>query len=359
MHVARSLMAIKNITQAVKMAEIDDVVTGFGLLNEAFADCSKDVYKGFIDQGLLLVRQNLGPDTAVYVSDLFKEPLFNDGEWWLDAKLHNNTYLDSHFYQVFDEGLRELSPRQHIAFACERFKTRTTACCYEDAPNNTIPSHGVSRMVGEWSASFDILPGQMVYEIMKGISIDGYAPHFNRTLTKKRQEFLRHFVEAQIVTYEAADVGVSNAWFYWTAKMEGGAFAEWDYLRGIREGWVPHLALPEESSESIYGSCYDILLDTSDDEDILEIFPDPKDAPNDTHPVYIDDDVVLSHGMSLYSPYGKDENEDHGWLPTDHPKHNLLVLIVCFVIAGLLGFAVYKRSKRSKYTRVSDTEVVV
>jgi hypothetical protein len=30
---------------------------------------------------------------------------------------------------------------------------------------------------------------------------------------------------------------LGRGWFYWSLKMEGGAFIEWDFLRGVREGW--------------------------------------------------------------------------------------------------------------------------
>lgn len=55
---------------------------------------------------------------------------------------------------------------------------------------------------------------------MKGIATAGEAPYFNRTLSEARKKFLKHFVEAQMVTYEAADVGVSSGWFYGTLKTE-------------------------------------------------------------------------------------------------------------------------------------------
>lgn len=55
---------------------------------------------------------------------------------------------------------------------------------------------------------------------MKGIATDGEAPYFNRTISKARGNFLKHFVEAQMVTFEAANVGVSSGWFFWTLKTE-------------------------------------------------------------------------------------------------------------------------------------------
>ena len=103
-----------------------------------------------------------------------------------------------------------------------------------------------------------------------------------------------------MVVYEAKNVGVSRGWFYWTFKVEGGAFAEWDYLRGIREGWVPKTERGIASVDQ-FGSCEDIIFKTEDDVSIVHEFPDPKSFPEGVNwqGVAIDDDVVVSHGQSL------------------------------------------------------------
>ncbi len=44
--------------------------------------------------------------------------------------------------------------------------------------------------------------------------IIGTAPEFDRQISLERQAFLRNFVEAQMVTYESVDTGVSSGWFY-------------------------------------------------------------------------------------------------------------------------------------------------
>ena len=74
-------------------------------------------------------------------------------------------------------------------------------------------------------------------------------------------------VKAQMVVYEAEKTGVSSGWFYWTLKTEGGAFAEWNFLLGARQGWIPDL--PEDntvSAESLYGTCEKIAENTNDNE---------------------------------------------------------------------------------------------
>ena len=151
--------------------------------------------------------------------DMFQSWRFNNG-WWTDEDIHYNTYLDSHPYHVFFEKGRAFTPRQHIAYVCRHNHEDIMGCCYEDAPNNTIPSKGISRIVGEWSGAYDSLPTAMAPYIMKTIAATGVAPHLNRTLSPARIKFVRNFVEAQMVAYEAKSEGVSSGWLFWNFKME-------------------------------------------------------------------------------------------------------------------------------------------
>lgn len=376
-HVERSLQAIRDITAAAVRDQIDDVVTGFGLINEPFKDCHRDTVDKFMQDGLQVVHDTLGPYTAVYVSDLFLAKTFNDGKWWLDAEKYNNTYLDSHYYQVFAEQPRALSPRQHIGYVCQNEYRDVVSCCYEhhkhdllhlfrpqtSPSRNKAPSQGVQRMVGEWSAAYDTLPVAMLNTIMDGIAVSGVAPHLHRRMSDARKEFLGNFVQAQMVAYEAAATGTSGAWFYWTLKMEGGAFAEWDFLRGVREGWIPAIPAPDVSSESVHGTCYDILLRTDDDMDIVEEFPDPITLdPNNWQGVDIDDDVVVSHGASLLDNNGG--RHGHQAMNGQHGHgffHWFLFLTVA--LTAMVSFRYYskRRSKMQQYSSIEtvDSNIVV
>jgi hypothetical protein len=218
---------------------------------------------------------------------------------------------------VFAEQPRALSPKQHIAYVCSKNARDTESCCYNDYENdsdkrvpgkfNHQPSQGISRVIGEWSAAFDILPAEKLWTVMQGIRTNGQALEMERVIPKERQEFLKHFVQAQMVTYEAASKGVSRGWFYWTLKMEGGAFAEWDFLRGVKEGWIPTLPSPSKSSEDLYGTCRDIADRTTDDMSIIHEFPIAKDVlpeNNNWQAVSIDDDYVVSHANSIAAKKG-------------------------------------------------------
>ena len=220
------------------------------------------------------------------------------------------SYAQSHTFNivsVFAEEPRALSPRQHIAYVCRKNQRDTVACCYDqsnatDNKPSSVPAEGISRIIGEWSAAFDTLVSSKLDSVMASIADHQVALEMDRVLSPERQDFLKNFVQSQMVTYEAAPVGVSRGWFFWTLKMEGGAFAEWDFMRGLQEGWIPPIPKPNVSSVDLYGTCEHILLGTKDDASILAIFPDPSTLPkhlNNWQGVNIDDDLVVSHGESL------------------------------------------------------------
>jgi len=292
-NVVRSLDTVESIVKAIRRDGIEDVVTGFGPLNEPFKDCDRRVTRAFWNDSFNIIRGTF-PDMAVYIGDLFNATTWNDGYW--TSEKYQNTYLDSHYFHVFAEEPRALSPRQHIAFVCRKQARDTNSCCYQDFPINRVPSTGISRVIGEWSVSFDTLPADKLDQIMDSIASTGQAFEFNRQISRPRQMFLKNFAEAQIVTYEASNVGVSSGWFYWTFKMEGGAFSEWDFLRGIQDGWIPTLLPPTKPSQTVYGTCIDIMLRTNDDMSIIHTFPDIDEDEGNWQGVAITDDLVVNHG---------------------------------------------------------------
>ena len=356
-HVQRTLDVLDQITRRIAAeGYAGDVVTGFGLLNEPFKDCDRAVYEAFLEQGLDTVRGNLGPDTAVYVSDMFLAKTFHHhNHWWKNINSnnrYNHTYLDSHYYHVFAQEPRALSPRQHIAYVCQNEYRDVISCCGNN--NNNAASGGVQRLVGEWSAAVDKLPAALLDAIMESIATTGMAPQLDRQLSAQRADFLRHFAAAQMVSYERGAQG----WFYWTAKMEGGAFAEWDYLRAVRNGWFPKVpADPAVAAEELHGSCYDIIFQTNDTMDVIHEFPDPDSLPVNHWPVVIDDDVVLSHGDSLLNVNG------HYMEPQRYGRGGLVTYSL-WILAGLFAGALWRffycgqgiRNRRKEYTEIATDE---
>ena len=73
-----------------------------------------------------------------------------------------------------------------------------------------------------------------------------------------------------------------------------------DFTRGLKEGWIPKIPEKNVASTDLYGSCYDIIFRTSNDDSFVHEFPDPSSLNLDNWQGYeIDDDVVRSHGHSL------------------------------------------------------------
>ena len=168
-----------------------------------------------------------------------------------------------------------------------------------------------------------------------------------------------------MVAWEGGGVG----WFYWNFKMEGGAFAEWDFLRGVREGWIPTLE-PSVRAEDAFGTCESIIFKTDDSMDIVDTFPDPTKLAPDWQSVEADDDVVVSHGQSLGSTQPSMESRSRtpllSPLPAplhDYPSKGLMIGALCAV-----GFALFAakivRSRQSRfnsgvYARIPEAEIKV
>ena len=110
--------------------------------------------------------------------------------------------------------------------------------------------------------------------------------------------------------------------------FRGGALAEWDFLRGIEEGWMPQLPDPTVASEDLYGSCYQIYNRTNDDYNlIVEEYPDPRTLDWREYQGWdATDDFVLSDPTIPRTSYGPRPWYTH-WV--------FLALVVC--VGLLLG----------------------
>jgi len=235
-NVQRSLDVLLEVSVALKEADVLDVVTGFGLLNEPFGDCNKHVYRKFLEDGITIIRRMLGDEIHIFMSDLFQASLFNDGIFGRNPHFFNNTFLDSHYYNIFAPTVRTFSPQEHVEHVCHPDEGENVLdCCYADTPANTVPIvDGTKRIVTEFTGAFDAMPGEVLKVIMKGIHEHGTAPLMDRQLSDERKSFLTKFIEAQLVTFEAADVqGLAYGWFYWNFKTEGGAYIEWDFCKSL------------------------------------------------------------------------------------------------------------------------------
>lgn len=343
-NVARTVEIVRDIAHGLVEDDLLDVVTGFGLLNEPFPDCDRTVLETYYNDGLAAVRDIVGPDISVFVSDSFHADTWNNG-FWTDPETHSNTYLDTHPYHVFFEAGRAFSPRQHIEYVCQYNTRDVLNCCYEDAPNNTVVSKGISRIIGEWSAAVDTLPTELEIAIMNHIAANGTALMLDREMTPDRKKFLKNFVEAQMVAYEEAQVGTSSGHIYWNFKMEGRAFLEWDFLSGVEEGWIPHYPQPNVSSVDLFGSCYDIIYRTNDSYALVDEYPNPKDLDWTAWQGWsVDDDFVVNDGKIVIQHR------------MDTFPIGILVCILAFSLVAFRRIWV-QRKRREGYTEVITSQI--
>jgi glucan 1,3-beta-glucosidase len=101
-NVQRTVDILTDIAHGIVEEGLEDVVTGFGVLNEPFVDCDPDIVRNYYNNALTILRSLLGDHVSVFVGDTFRSYRFND-QFWIDAETHHDTYLDSHPYHVFFE----------------------------------------------------------------------------------------------------------------------------------------------------------------------------------------------------------------------------------------------------------------
>jgi glucan 1,3-beta-glucosidase len=187
--------------------------------------------------------------------------------------------------------------------------------------------------------------GLLVHLQMNFIFVRGGAFQFDRTLSEGRQAFLRNYVEAQIANFEGSSF---SGWFFWNFKVEGGTFAEWDFLRGLREGWVPKLPEPDVSAADVYGSCFEILFRT--DDNITNVIDEFPDTPPDIDGLF-NDDIVTSHGTKMRKVFGK-------WYDYRHKAFKVEIqntwVAAFFLVAGFIMYKRMKGQKKSSYTKIPE-----
>lgn len=253
----RTLDAIGALSRAIRVENLN--VKGVGLLNEPASAVNYTTLLTYYDQAYEVVRQTLGDSVAVYIGDNFKPTDFN---WfWIhddDSVNTTNTYLDSHIYACFVDDLRAMTPREHIYQVCVFERSHINSCCWEDTPPHPTQ---LMRFVGEWTAAYDQTPMP---------ETESAFPD-SRPLTDQRKAFLLQYVMSQMSMMEATpsdslpyvDYGAPtldfHGWFFWNFRMELDTYREWDYLRGVREGWIPKLDKGRSIQDQFGLTCNDFV----------------------------------------------------------------------------------------------------
>eukprot|EP00978_Attheya_sp_CCMP212_P019971 scaffold56720_cov56-Attheya_sp.AAC.3 len=133
----------------------------------------------------------------------------------------------------------------------------------------------------------------------------------------------------------------------------GGVFGEWNFLKGLEEGWIPPIPPPHVPSVDLYGSCYDIIFRTDDSMSIVDTVP-AHIGKNDWPGEPIDDDVVVSHGQSLLYP---EDWRVRSWATTRSVNNTIASLVVVALLCAIT-MARYRRQqqKRSGYSELKSVK---
>ncbi|KAJ8604325.1 hypothetical protein CTAYLR_002488 [Chrysophaeum taylorii] len=271
-NVNRSLAAIETIVRRVDAEGLRNDVTGFGLLNEPDQHIDYWLMLDFYNKAYDTIRTVLGDGISIYIGDMFSPQSFN---WFWHAGnpiRATNVFLDSHIYACFVDDLKAMTPKQHVTQVCRFERAHINQCCWDGWPPQPTE---LSRFVGEWTAAYDQTPSP---------ELELASPE-SRPLTDDRKRFLLQYVIAQMVTFEATPEESApylsgapgldfHGWFFWNFRMEADVYREWDYLRGVREGWIPKLERNVDVSDQLGLTCEDLEQEAQDCTDgVVSPFP--------------------------------------------------------------------------------------
>ena len=135
--VSQTINAIQGLKN--RYASATDVVTAIELLNEPLGPAvNLQGVKDFYNNGYQTVRSG-NTDTAVVIHDAFEDIT---GYWNGFMNQGSGDYfvmLDTHQYQIFDQGQVSQNPSQHVAAACSF--------------GNKVASTDKWTVVGEWTGA--------------------------------------------------------------------------------------------------------------------------------------------------------------------------------------------------------------
>eukprot|EP00457_Paulinella_chromatophora_P001480 gb/GEZN01001482.1/.p1 GENE.gb/GEZN01001482.1/~~gb/GEZN01001482.1/.p1 ORF type:complete len:719 (-),score=75.90 gb/GEZN01001482.1/:430-2586(-) len=248
---------LRVIEQLIQKFQYEPTVVAFELLNEISILIPAEVVKDFYIKGYKIIRK-YRPDVAVVIGVTVYGECEKPGQpgcwstgakpnpWpWADPKdffLPNeftNVWMDAHIYHIFSRGEMMLSPVAHLQFPCSKNLPQLAQSLYP-------------TIVGEWSlattdCSFWLngyrqgarYEGQYDGDWWLGSCL-GRNDINNKTVwTKEYRDFLLAYAENQMSAYEPQENAGSQGWFFWNFKTENGGDPQWDYLLGVKEGYLP------------------------------------------------------------------------------------------------------------------------
>lgn len=199
-------------------------VSAIQLLNEpAGWTLNMDTVRQFYMDGWGNLRDS---NVAVTFHDAF-QGVTSWGNWGAGMW---NLLLDTHHYEIFDNGQVAMSPAEHVRLACDF--------------GNQMASTGKWTISGEWTGGITDC-AKWLNGKGKGARYDGTHNGATKTgdctgkstgtvagLSDDDKNNIGRFIEAQLDAYEKA-----NGWIFWTWKTEGAP--EWDMQDLLANGIFP------------------------------------------------------------------------------------------------------------------------
>ncbi|KAI1775916.1 glucan 1,3-beta-glucosidase precursor [Hypoxylon cercidicola] len=205
-------------------------VASIELLNEPMSpNLNMDTVRQFMTEG---VNNLQSANVAVAFHDAFIGPTsWND---WGAASASSSLLLDTHHYEVFDNGQLQMSVDQHVSSACGFGGQMTSSNKW------TISGEfsGAMTDCAKWlngrgvGARYD---GTFNYNGQGSSFIaacDGKSPGSVGNLAEAERTNIASFINAQMVAYEKA-----AGWIFWTWKTESAP--EWSFKDLANAGIIP------------------------------------------------------------------------------------------------------------------------
>lgn len=236
----RTKVVVQKMSEWVRANVDPGVVFGIELLNEpntfdgtVGSDMWAAMRDNFYPLGYSIARNATGNNAgvAVVLQTAFRS-LSDFNGYMPEGQGFTNVWLDDHNYQSFGPMFNGWATQSngwdlHINSTCSSGNQT-----YSDAPLWTF--------VGEFSlATTDCtkwLLGIGRSPTLTGWNRTDLCDYYSREaayIDRDHRDFLARFAAAQMDAFEKA-----NGWMFWTIRTEQSP--EWDFLVGLREGWIPN-----------------------------------------------------------------------------------------------------------------------
>ncbi|KAJ9055148.1 hypothetical protein DSO57_1007372 [Entomophthora muscae] len=232
----RFLDILEGVVRFFSRPEWRNVVTQIGVLNEPAVMNTKN-QDGTLD--FYKVAYNLIQDINPRVLTTFHDGFLGAAKWEGTMPKNNftNAVLDVHNYIIFDYDLIVKSKDEIANFPCTAWVNQMSQSTKNFGSTMCGEFSVASNDCGPWlngiglGARYDGTFGtdRSACQNCTCESVDDYTK-FDRAY----KEYLLRFAEKQMDAFEN---GIG--WFFWNFKTENGVNPHWDYLLGLKHGWIP------------------------------------------------------------------------------------------------------------------------